>query len=100
LFKSGEIVECDIRTLPGGSKGLVAVRSVSADPEFRKTRNVFAVVGAIVGAVFGAAAGLWIDMSLQSAIVGVAAGAVVFAFCSVRWGDTAWEVLSRLVRWR
>jgi hypothetical protein len=52
-FKRGEIVECEIRTLPGGSKGLVAIRSVSADPEFRKRKGVFAVLGAIVGGLLG-----------------------------------------------
>src|SRR5262245_48932120 len=59
-FKRGETVECEIRALPGGAKGLVAIRSVSAEPEFRKKRNVFAVLGALVGALVGALAALWI----------------------------------------
>jgi len=75
LFKRGEIVECEIRTLPGGSKDLVAIRSVSAEPEFKKRQHVFAIFGA-------------------------GAGAVAFAFCSIRWGDAAWDVLARAFNWR
>lgn len=97
-FKRGEIVECEIRTLPAGSRGLVAVRSVSGDAEFRKRRNVFAVLGAIVGGIFGTAIALWFETTANSAALGFAAGAVVFGFCSARWGDAAWEILSRLVR--
>ena len=98
LFKHGEIVECEIRTLPGGSKGLVAMRSVSADPEYRKTRNVFATFGAIIGAIVGAAIALSFVFSLVSAAAGTVVGAVIFALCSIRWGDAAWDVLSRVLR--
>ena len=97
LYRSGEIVECSIRALPDGSKGLVAIRSVSTDPEYRSRRTVYASLGAIVGAVFGAALALSFDVSLLAAVVGAAVGALIFAFCSVRWGDSAWEVLSRIV---
>jgi hypothetical protein len=97
LFKRGELVECDIRTLPGGSKGLVAVRSVSADPEFQKTRTVFTVCGALVGAIFGASLALWIETSFASVAIGAVAGAVLFALCSRRWGDAAWEILGRVL---
>ena len=99
LYSPGEIVECSIRALPDGSKGLVATRSVSADPEYRKRRTVFAVAGAMVGGVFGAAFALWFEATAISALVGGALGASTFAFCSVRWGDAAWEALSRVVRW-
>jgi hypothetical protein len=99
LYKRGEIVECDIRAVPGGSTGLVATRSVSADPEFRKTRNVFAVSGAIVGAVLGIVVALWVDTSLISAAIGGVLGALTFAYCSIRWGDAAWELLSRALEW-
>jgi hypothetical protein len=95
-YRSGEIVECSILTLPNGSKGLVATRSVSADPEYRSRRTVYAVSGAIVGAVLGALLTLCFDWSLTLAAVGAAIGAPTFAFCSVRWGDEAWDVLSRL----
>ena len=94
-FKPGEIVECEIQALPDGKKGLVAMRSVSADPEFRSRRNVYVVLGAIVGAVFGAAFALWFDVSSSSALIGAALGALIFALCSARWGDSAWEILSR-----
>ena len=97
LFRPGEIVECSIMALPDGSKGLVAIRSVSADPEYRSRRTVYGVSGAIVGAIFGAALALAFDLSFITASIGSAAGATIFAFCSVRWGDSAWDVLVRLL---
>ena len=97
LYRSGEIVECTIQVLPDGSKGLVATSSVSADPEYRSRRTVYASLGAFVGAIFGAALVLSFDVSLMAAVVGAAVGASIFAFCSVRWGDAAWELLSRIV---
>jgi hypothetical protein len=100
LFKPGEIVECAIQTMPGGFKGLVATRSVSADPEYRSWRTIYAVTGAFVGAVFGAAFALMFVVTLTSAFIGAAVGATTFALCSIRWGDSAWTILSRLVRWR
>ena len=98
-FKRGEIVECEIRALPDGKKGLVAFRSVSADPEFRKRRNTYAAFGAIVGGILGATVALWFVISATSAVLGFLLGAVLFAYCSVRWGDSAWDVLSRMLRW-
>ena len=97
-FKRGEIVECEIRTLPGGSKGLVAVRSVSADSEFQKRRMVFGTFGAVVGGILGMAIALWIETTATSAALGLVLGAAIFGFCSVRWGDSAWDILSRLTR--
>lgn len=98
-FQRGEIVECEIRELPGGRKDLVAVRSVSADPEFRKRRNVFAICGAIVGGIVGAVFTLQFDLSMDSAAAGFLIGAVVFGYCSARWGDAAWDKLSGLFDW-
>jgi hypothetical protein len=98
-FKRGEIVECEIRAVPGGSKDLVAIRSVTAEPEFRKRQYVFAGFGAIVGAFFGAVVALWFETSLPSAAIGATGGAVTFGFCSIRWGDAAWDALARGVRW-
>ena len=97
-FKRGEIVECEIRKLPGGSKGLVAVRSASADPEFQKRRNVFAILGGMVGGILGLAIALWFETTMTSAALGFTSGAVIFGFCSVRWGDSAWMLLSHIVR--
>jgi hypothetical protein len=98
-FKRGEIVACEIQRLAGGSQGLVAIRSVSADPEFRKRRSLFAVLGAIVGGVFGAALAMWIRTTGASAALGFLAGAAIFGFSSARWGDSAWMILSWLTRW-
>lgn len=96
-FKTGEIVECEIQRLPTGAQALVAVRSVSADPEYRKRRTMFAVLGVLMGGVVGAIGGLWIDLSIIFAASGFAIGAVVFGFCSVRWGDDAWVILGKLL---
>jgi hypothetical protein len=97
-FKRGEIVECEIRVLPDGKKGLVAFRSVSADPEYRKRRNIYAVCGATIGGAFGAVLGLWLfGATAVSATYGFLLGAVCFGFCSVRWGDAAWDVLVGMI---
>lgn len=96
-FRPGEVVECSIQTLPDGSKGLVATRSVSADPEYRSRLKVFGVSGAIVGAVLGAAVALSLDLSSLAMAIGAVVGAPIFAYCSVRWGDSAWESLVRVL---
>jgi hypothetical protein len=98
-FSPGEVVECSILPLPDGSKGLVAIRSVSADPEYRSRRTIYAVSGAFVGALIGAAFALSFDVSLFAFSIGAVIGATSFAFCSVRWGDSAWDVLSRFFEW-
>lgn len=96
-FQRGETVECEIQALPNGSKDLVAIRSISADPEFRKRRNLYAVFGAIVGGLLGATVALWFETTATAAALGFAFGAALFGFCSVRWGDDAWTMLSRIV---
>ena len=94
----GEIVECESRTLPDGSKGLVAVSSVSLDPEDRSRRMVYGWCGAIVGGIVGLWAAVWLGFSDSSLFVVFASCSIVFAWCSVRWGDDAWVVLSKLLR--
>ena len=98
-FKTGEIVECEIQRLPTGAQALVAVRSVSADPEYRKRRTMFLVLGVLFGGFVGALVVGSIDMSLGAAIFGFVTGAIVFGFCSARWGDDAWVILSKLLSW-
>ncbi len=96
-FCRGEIVECTIRLLPDGSHGLVATHSASADPEFRKRRAVYAVLGAMVGLVLGSALALWVNPTLISVAIGALLGALAFSYCSVRWGDSAWLILGRVM---
>jgi hypothetical protein len=98
-FRRGEIVECQIQRFENGSQGLIAIRSISADPEFRKRRNLFAVLGAIVGGVLGAALAIWVRTTGASAAFGFLAGAAIFGFSSARWGDSAWMILSWMTRW-
>jgi hypothetical protein len=98
-FKSGEVVECEIRRLPTGAQALVAIRSMFADPEYRKRRNTFAVCGVLMGGIVGAVVALWMDPSLVFAGGGFVIGAIVFGYCSVRWGDDAWDFLSHLLKW-
>jgi hypothetical protein len=98
-YKSGEIVECSILILPDGSKGLVATRSMSSDPEFRSRRTVYAISGAMVGALLGAAIALCVEFTSTSALIGSALGAPALALSSIRWGDAVWDALSSVVRW-
>jgi hypothetical protein len=95
-YQRGDTVECEIRRLPDGSQAWVAIRSMTADPEFRKRRNVYAVCGAIIGGIIGAVLALQFWFSLTSAAAGMSIGALVFGFCSVRWGDGAWDALTRI----
>jgi len=71
---------------------------VSADSEFQKRRMVFGIFGAVVGGILGLAIALWIETTANSAALGLVLGAAIFGFCSVRWGDSAWDILSRLTR--
>ena len=96
-FKRGEIVECEIRALPNGKNGLVAFRSVSADPEFRKRRTIYAICGAFCGGAFGAILALLFDATATSAAFGVLLGAVCFGYSSIRWGDAAWDLLVEMI---
>jgi len=95
-YRSGEIVECTIQELPNGSRGLVATHSVSADPEYRSRRMTFAVSGATVGAVTGVVIAFSADKSPTVAAILAAVLALIFAFCSVRWGDAFWDLLVRI----
>jgi hypothetical protein len=95
----GEIVECESRTLPDGTKALVAVSSVPPDPEVRSRRIVYGFCGAFVGALLGLWYAIWFGLSGGVLLVVAAACAVAFALSSMRWGDRAWEILSRLMRW-
>jgi len=97
-FMPGEIVECESRTLPDGSKGLVAVSSVSADPEVRSRRVVYGWCGAMVGGLLGSWIAIWVGVGGLSLLAVATASAVTFSWSSIRWGDDAWEVLSRLLR--
>lgn len=89
-FTPGEIIECDSRTLPDGSKVLVAVSSASSDPEYRKRRTMYAVLGAIVGAFSGAWFAFEIHPGAMSLALGAVIGGCLFAMVSVRWRDAAW----------
>jgi len=93
-FKPGEIVECASRTLEDGSKVLVAESSASADPEYRKRRAVYAIVGAIFGLGTGALHALAVYPSIASVIVGALIGGCVFALLSVRLRDAWWRAWS------
>ncbi len=95
IFGRGEIVACEISPLPNGLHGLVATHSLSSDPEFRRRRTIHGVLGAIVGSLAGAAAALQVFPAQLSLAIGASLGAIVFAYCSVRWGDVAWKVLAR-----
>ena len=93
----GDLVECESRTLPDGSKGLVAVSLALLDPEDRSRRKVYGWCGAIVGGIIGLWAVIWLGFGGASLFVVPASCSMVFAWCSVRWGDDAWVVLSKLL---
>jgi hypothetical protein len=96
-FMPGELVECESRTLPDGSKGLVAVSSVLADPEDRSRRTVYGWCGAFVGGIFGLWTAIWLGVGGVPLLLVAATCSIVFAWCSMRWGDYAWEILSKLL---
>jgi len=52
----------------------------------------------IVGGLLGAVVALWIETTAISAVLGLVFGALIFGYCSARWGDEAWEILSHMVR--
>jgi hypothetical protein len=97
-FMPGELVECENRTLPDGSKGLVAVSSVLSDPEDRSRRAVYGWCGAVVGGMLGAWISFWIGFSGMPLLMIAAGCAVSFSWSSMRWGDDAWDVLSKFLR--
>ena len=96
-FMPGELVECESRTLPDGSKGLVAVSSVLSDPESRSRRMVFGWCGAVVGGILGLWASFWLGIDGVPSLVVAASCSVGFAWCSMRYGDDAWDILSKLL---
>ena len=97
-FMPGELVKCESRTLPDRSKGLVAVSSVLLDPESRARRAVYGWCGAFVGGILGLWGAILLGLEGVSLFAVAAFCSVSFAWSSVRWGDEAWEVLSRLLR--
>ncbi len=90
-------MECESRTLPDGSKGLVAVSSVLLDPEIRSRRKVYGWCGAIVGGILGLWAAIWLGFGGMALLTVTACCSIAFAYSSVRWGDDAWDLLSRLL---
>jgi len=97
-FMPGQIVECESRTLPDGTKALVAVSSALPDSELRSRRIVYGGCGAVVGGILGLWFGVWLGFSGRTLAAFAAFCSVTFAGCSVRWGDRAWEILSRMMR--
>ena len=97
-FMPGDLVECESRTLPDGSKGLVAVSSVMSDPESRSRRKVYGWCGAFVGGIFGLWFAIWLGFNGLPLLAVTVSCAIAFAWSSTRWGDRAWELLARLLR--
>jgi len=97
-FMPGELVTCESRTLPDGSKGLVAVTSVLVGPGERARRTVVGWCGAFVGAILGLLGAIFLGFEGISLLAVAAGCSMAFAWSSMRWGDDAWEVLSRLLR--
>ncbi len=95
-FMPGTVVECESRTLPDGSKGLVAVSSAPPDSEGRSRRIVHGVCGALVGGILGLWIAFWLGFGGLGLLATASCCSAAFAFCSVHWGDDAWDVLSRL----
>jgi hypothetical protein len=95
-FKPGELVSCESRTLPDGSKGLVAVAAVQADPETRSRRKVHGWFGGVIGGILGLWTALWLGFSGIPLLAIAASCAALLAWSAARWGDEAWEVLARL----
>jgi hypothetical protein len=91
LFNQGEVVECAIQPSQHGSPVLVAVRSCSRDPEYRKRRNTYAVLGAIFGAFLGAAVPTLFEAGAVVIVLGTVFGGIFLAVLSVRWRDAAWR---------
>lgn len=97
-FMPGALVRCESRTLPDGSKGLVAVSSASVDPEQRARRTVYGWCGAFVGGILGLWGAILLGFEGISLLAVAASCSIAFAWSSLKWGDDAWEVLSRLLR--
>ena len=99
-FLPGEFIEYEDQLLPGGNRGIVAIRSASRDPEFRLRRRVYAALGFPVGTLatmflttrFGYFHPAWVvSWSLL--------GGLAFSVLSARWGDRAWYGLIRSFAW-
>lgn len=90
-FKRGEVVECVSQPLSDGILALVAVHSCSKDPEYRKRRMTYAVLGGLFGAFVGAGIALLLKLSLPIVMVATLLGGVVVGVLSVRWRDAAWR---------
>ena len=72
--------------------------AVFVDQRLKTHLVVGGIFGAVVGGILGMAIALWIETTANSAVLGLVLGAAIFGFCSVRWGDSAWDILSRLTR--
>jgi hypothetical protein len=57
------------------------------------------VSGAVVGAILGAQVGFEPRFGFTSMLVGALAGALIFGYISMRWGDTAWQGLGSIFFW-
>jgi CHASE2 domain-containing sensor protein len=90
-FNRGEVVECASQMLEAGVSALVAVRSCSRDPEYRKRRMTFAILGTVFGAFVGGVIPLLLGWSPPIALLGAVIGATVVGMLSVRWRDAAWR---------
>jgi hypothetical protein len=64
----------------------------------RARRTVFGWCGAFVGAILGLLGAIFLGFEGISLLAVAAGCSMAFAWSSMRWGDDAWEVLSRLLR--
>jgi hypothetical protein len=91
-FRPGEYVEYEDRKFQDGTHMLVAVRSASRDPEFRRRRATYAVCGALVGGPCAAYLAARVGaVNPGICVAALFAGSIILAVSSVRWGDAMWR---------